>query len=112
MESICVIFDMDGTLVDSETLGTQAFLDLLPDLADPVELLTERYRGMRMSTILENLESHLGRPLPEDFEVCYRTRVSELFKGRRAEFVRLRASVGFVDEKVESARIERVSTAR
>lgn len=30
MNNICVIFDLDGTLVDSEGLCNQAFLDLLP----------------------------------------------------------------------------------
>jgi beta-phosphoglucomutase-like phosphatase (HAD superfamily) len=36
---ICVIFDLDGTLVDSEGLCNQAFLDLLPQLSDTVETL-------------------------------------------------------------------------
>jgi HAD superfamily hydrolase (TIGR01509 family) len=28
----CIIFDLDGTLVDSEPLSSRAFIDLLPDL--------------------------------------------------------------------------------
>jgi hypothetical protein len=30
MSTICVIFDLDGTLIDSERICNQAFLDLLP----------------------------------------------------------------------------------
>ncbi len=45
MKSICVIFDLDGTLVDSEALCNQAFLDLLPQLNDTLETLTARYRS-------------------------------------------------------------------
>jgi beta-phosphoglucomutase-like phosphatase (HAD superfamily) len=39
MEDLCVIFDLDGTLVDSEASGQQALLDLLPEFDDTVESL-------------------------------------------------------------------------
>lgn len=32
MAKVCMIFDLDGTLVDSEPQSNQAFLDLLPEL--------------------------------------------------------------------------------
>src|SRR5580704_15139766 len=79
MHRLCVIFDLDGTLVDSEGIGNPAFLDLLPDLTDGVNVLTERYRGMKLAVILDDLASRLGRPLPGDFETRYRARVAELF---------------------------------
>jgi HAD superfamily hydrolase (TIGR01509 family) len=79
MSNICVIFDLDGTLVDSETLGTQAFLDLLPELSDPVEVLVRRYRGIRLSAILADIELRVGKRLPDAFEATYRGHVSELF---------------------------------
>lgn len=80
MRQICVIFDLDGTLVDSEELCNQAFLDLLPNLTDSVQVLTERYRGMKLELIINDLISRLDHRLPKDFESTYRTRVSELFK--------------------------------
>jgi len=80
MDRLCVIFDLDGTLVDSETLGNQAFLDLLPELTDPVETLTERYRGMKLAFIMNDLAARLGQRIPEEFESVYRSRVSVLFK--------------------------------
>src|ERR1041385_7575494 len=77
MARLCVLFDLDGTLVDSEPLCSQAFLDLLPDLADSSSTLVERYRGWRLAAILSDLEDRLGQ-LPSEFEKQYRQRVSEL----------------------------------
>ncbi|OHX37033.1 haloacid dehalogenase [Methylomonas sp. LWB] len=79
MNTICVIFDLDGTLVDSEGLCNQAFLDLLPQLNDSLQTLTERYRGQKLSSILNDLENRLGLNLPNLFEQRYRQRVAELF---------------------------------
>ncbi|MDT4291710.1 HAD-IA family hydrolase [Methylomonas sp. MO1] len=79
MNNICVIFDLDGTLVDSEGLCNQAFLDLLPQLHDSLETLTERYRGQKLSSILIDLENRLGLNLNDSFEQHYRQRVEELF---------------------------------
>jgi len=81
MTGICVIFDLDGTLVDSEGLCNQAFLDLLPQLNDTVESLTQRYRGKKLAPILTDLESRLGQRLPDIFEQHYRQHVAELFSG-------------------------------
>ncbi len=80
MKRLCLIFDLDGTLVDSEGLCNQALLDLLPELTDSVEILTKRYRGMKLELILNDLASRLGDRLPEQFESSYRGRVSALFK--------------------------------
>lgn len=79
MTAICVIFDLDGTLVDSEGLCNQAFLDLLPQLDDTVESLTLRYRGKKLASILADLEGRLCQKLPDMFEVHYRQHVAELF---------------------------------
>jgi HAD superfamily hydrolase (TIGR01509 family) len=67
-------------LVDSERLCNQAFLDLLPEIDESVESLTDRYRGRKLDLILADLEVRLGIKLPEDFEQRYRGRVSELFE--------------------------------
>ncbi|MHB1281753.1 MAG: HAD-IA family hydrolase [Acidithiobacillus sp.] len=79
MTGICVIFDLDGTLVDSEGLCNQAFLDLLPQLSDTVESLILRYRGKKLAPILADLESRLCQKLPDAFEQHYRQHVAELF---------------------------------
>jgi HAD superfamily hydrolase (TIGR01509 family) len=79
MPQRCILFDLDGTLVDSEALCNQAYLDLLPALEDSVEILVERYRGRKLALILADIEHRLGQKLPEDFEHRYRQRVAELF---------------------------------
>jgi HAD superfamily hydrolase (TIGR01509 family) len=82
MPSLCVIFDLDGTLVDSEPLCNQAFLDLLPELNESVESLVQRFRGRKLAAILTEIEDRLGKPLPDGFEQRYRRRVAELFDTR------------------------------
>lgn len=79
MIPLLIIFDLDGTLVDSETLCNQAFLDLLPALTDTVETLVDRYRGAKLAVTMRDIESRLGITLPDDFEKRYRLRVAELF---------------------------------
>lgn len=77
---VCIIFDLDGTLVDSEKLCNQAFIDLLPFITDSVEALINRYRGRKLAPILADLEMRFGKKLPTNFEVAYRCRVDELFQ--------------------------------
>jgi HAD superfamily hydrolase (TIGR01509 family) len=79
MPTLLVIFDLDGTLVDSETLCNQAFLDLVPALSDPVDVLVDRYRGKKLADILRDIESRIDTPLAENFEQLYRRRVAERF---------------------------------
>jgi HAD superfamily hydrolase (TIGR01509 family) len=82
MAELCVIFDLDGTLVDSEAQSNQAFLDLIPELGDSVEELIRRYRGLRLAPVIADLESRIGRKLPDSFQAGYRKRVAELFEQR------------------------------
>lgn len=79
MTNICIIFDLDGTLIDSEGLCNQAFFDLLPKLNETVESLIQRYRGKKLASILVDIESRLCETLPNTFEEDYRQRVAELF---------------------------------
>lgn len=78
MPLLC-LFDLDGTLVDSERLCSRALAELLPMLDDPVDVLTARYRGLKLAAILTDLEARLGAPLPADFETRYRARLGALF---------------------------------
>ena len=79
MSEFCLIFDLDGTLVESEGLCNQAFLELLPELNEPVTALARRYRGKKLSVIIADIELRIGRALPREFETRYRERVAELF---------------------------------
>lgn len=97
MSDICVIFDLDGTLVDSETLCNQAFLDLLPQLDETVESLVRTNRGKKLASILAGIERALGEVLPSTFEEQYRARVAALFASDLEAVVGVREMLGTVD---------------
>ena len=75
----CVIFDMDGTLVDSETLCNQAYKDLVPEITEPVESLVGLYSGRKLAWIFNDIEKRFKCSLPYNFEQSYRQRVATLF---------------------------------
>jgi HAD superfamily hydrolase (TIGR01509 family) len=78
----CIIFDCDGTLVDSEYLCNLALELKLREYG--VELHAQemliKYRRAKLSTILESLESDYKISLKEDFIPSYRKRVGEFFE--------------------------------
>jgi len=82
----CVIFDFDGTLVDSETLCNQAFLELLPSINAPIEQLVQNYSGRKLAWILCDIQKQFDCKLPPNFEKQYRSRVAELFDSQLEAF--------------------------
>ena len=75
----CVIFDFDGTLVDSEALCNQAFLDLIPSINVPIEELVKNYSGRKLAWIFSDIEKQFDCKLSPNIENDYRYRVAELF---------------------------------
>jgi len=79
-----VIFDCDGTLVDSEVLSSEALVEaaaehgVLLSLGDAVR----SFRGCKMADCVAELEARLGRPLPADFVPSLRARTAEVFRSR------------------------------
>ncbi|CAM3357970.1 HAD-IA family hydrolase [Halomonas lysinitropha] len=64
--SLCLLFDSDGTLVDSEILLADVMAEVLPRFGLPftARQYMEEFRGVRFQTIIETLESRHG-PLEE-----------------------------------------------
>jgi HAD superfamily hydrolase (TIGR01509 family) len=77
---ICLIFDLDGTLVDSEYLGNKAFKEVIPEISETVEDLVEQYRGQKLSRIFEDIENGYGIKVPKNIEAEYQERVESLFQ--------------------------------
>ena len=78
----CVIFDCDGTLVDSEYLCSLGFELLLKNYgvhANANEMVDE-FRGKKLDLILRSLESKYKIKLADDFVISYREQVSNLFE--------------------------------
>ncbi|SFO07733.1 haloacid dehalogenase superfamily, subfamily IA, variant 3 with third motif having DD or ED [Cohaesibacter marisflavi] len=76
----CVIFDLDGTLVDSEILSLQGYCDTVPDLDWDVNYMVANLRGFQFHKIVEAMEGRVGHKLAEDYETTYRAHVAELFE--------------------------------
>lgn len=74
----CVIFDMDGTLVESETCSAVAIKQMLPEIPDTVPELVERYRGTQKAFCLADLTRRHGISIDEDFEPRFRVLEAEL----------------------------------
>ena len=76
-----VIFDCDGTLVDSELLCNLALEHQLAEIgvACSAQELLAKYRGGKLATIMASLESDFSISLPTSFEKEYRAKVNTLF---------------------------------
>lgn len=80
--SACLLFDCDGTLVDSERLSNIALVRKFQEVGinlDADELVI-RFRGWKLAKVLEALEVEHRVVLTEDFVPSYRAIVSELFE--------------------------------
>jgi len=71
-----IIFDCDGTLVDSETLANQLWVDIAADhgVTLSLEEALQRFKGGTMADCIAELERRIGRTLPEDFGIEIRRR--------------------------------------
>lgn len=77
----CILFDSDGTLVDSEPLSFVVLADMLapcgPDLdADALHL---QFRGWKMGEVMTLLAKEHGLDLPAGFEAEFRARQARQF---------------------------------
>lgn len=79
-----VIFDCDGTLVDSELLANEVLVEYASGFGVPITLeeALECYVGGRMADCVEDMERRLGRKLPNSFVPELRARTAEVFRER------------------------------
>ena len=89
----CIIFDCDGTLVDSEHLFNRALSEKLSDkgVLLSAEKLVQRFRGVKLLAALEQLEAEHSVKLNDKFVKDYRLLVDVLFTNE------LQACVGVVE---------------
>ena len=100
MKQWCAIFDLDGTLVDSEVLNCRAYVELIAEIDESDIELSKRYRGMKFANIVYDIETRFEVELPVDFESLYRDRVAALYESE------LKANPG-VPELLSGLEIER-----
>ena len=77
-----VIFDCDGTLVDSERLANAALAECVAPfgLRMTAEEAMRAYVGGKMADCVADLECRLGRKLPDSFIPDVRRRTAEAFR--------------------------------
>lgn len=78
----CVLFDCDGTLVDSEVLCSKAYVHMFAHYG--IELALEevfkKYKGIKLYEIIERVNTEQGVNLPaSDLEPIFRQEVARLF---------------------------------
>ncbi|QEW34247.1 6-phosphogluconate phosphatase [Erwinia billingiae] len=78
----CVFFDCDGTLVDSELLCTQAYVNTFAQFGGDLSLqeMFEKYKGVKLYDIIaEVCAGHHLSVSKKEFEPAYRKEVARLF---------------------------------
>jgi HAD superfamily hydrolase (TIGR01509 family) len=79
-----IIFDCDGTLVDSEVLSNEVLVEAVAEhgLVLSVDEAILAFRGGKMADCVAHLEARLGRQLPRQFVPELRSRTADAFRTR------------------------------
>lgn len=77
-----IIFDCDGTLVDSERVGNAVIVDCAKELGLSLTLdqAIENFAGRKMADTLDLIGNWLGRPVPDWFLPTIRQRMAAAFE--------------------------------
>ena len=78
----CIVFDSDGTLVDSEYLGHVTMESMLGEqgVAESAAEMMSNFRGAQLAKIVESLEQKHQIYLGESFIFSYRRALEKLFE--------------------------------
>lgn len=78
------LFDLDGTLVDSETLLNEVLVEFLAELGFDLSLeeADARFRGGKMAEIVSQIERRFDTKLQDDFIPQFRSRTTDAFNDR------------------------------
>jgi HAD superfamily hydrolase (TIGR01509 family) len=79
-----VIFDCDGTLVDSERIANEVLIEYLADFGVTLTMQESaaRFNGVEMKDSLRQVEDLMGAPLPVDFVDTMRDRLEQALAQR------------------------------
>ncbi|MCE9682409.1 HAD-IA family hydrolase [Halomonas alkalisoli] len=86
-QPLCLLFDSDGTLVDSEILLAEVMGEILPAFGLPFSArqYMEEFRGVRFQTIIETLEARHGVLIDERFPAMEKEMRGLMERRMRAE---------------------------
>ncbi|NAO97501.1 HAD-IA family hydrolase [Halomonas sp. MG34] len=97
---LCLLFDCDGTLVDSEILLAEVMGDILPEFGLPFSArqYMDEFRGVRFQTIVQTLEKRF-QTLAEDAFSQLEAGMRARMEGRmRAELVAIPGMVAALEQ--------------
>lgn len=79
-----VLFDCDGTLIDSEVLAMEAYTEFAAGEGAPMSMQEAHglFAGEKMAKSIKKMEHWIGRELEQDFEDEIRARMAQLFEHR------------------------------
>ncbi len=82
MDGLLVIFDCDGTLVDSEPIANRVLAEEVTALGWPMTGPESEaiFRGGTMAGVVETVERRLGRPVPGGWLEAYDERREQAFR--------------------------------
>ena len=82
MEYKCVIFDCDGVLVDSESIGATVWVEMAKELGLSIsfENAFNEFTGKSFNSIAKYLSEKAQRVIPEDFEKKFRKKTYSAFQ--------------------------------
>lgn len=77
-----VIFDCDGVLVDSETLGNRVLAEMITEIGFPLspEQAVQQFKGGKLADCLAVVEDQMGQKLPDDFATQVRAQMADVFQ--------------------------------
>ncbi len=97
--SACLLFDSDGTLVDSELLNNEALSAELADsgIHESAVSLVSRYRGWNFNKVVPDLQERHGALLDESFTQRFRQRASGHFADHLAPVAGIEQALASLD---------------
>lgn len=82
----CVLFDLDGTLVDSERISGRAFQIMLPGLDLSIEDFVHRHAGAKLADVAAELAAQVGVTPDDAFIPRFRQVAAGLFRAELRAF--------------------------
>ncbi len=78
-----VIFDCDGVLVDSEELSASVLSGMMIEIGMPItpEIFRSDFLGRSFASAAAKAMERYGKPVPEDFQMQYRSRLLTAMRG-------------------------------
>ncbi|MBO1048531.1 MAG: HAD family hydrolase [Dolichospermum sp. DEX182a] len=116
MQTELVIFDCDGVLVDSETLGNRVLVEFIAEFGLKLEIEEAilLFRGCKMADCVAVIEQKLGKKMPSDFVTQLRTRTAKAFEHELLSIEGIEAALDKIDLPIcvaSSGPIEKIELA-